>query len=183
MLLDALKGFLASFPILCITLLIPSMSNNTIIYDFFFNGKPHLNIYPLIGGFMASIGHSFPLYYKFKGGKNVMVVAGMIIGTSPQLFLLALLIFLIVLFVTRRVAPASISAAGTVIIGGLIPVFLAGFNVDPAYKYMGIYFNENSYFLFDWIAYIFYMFSAGLVIFRHKKNIEKIINHEDKPDF
>lgn len=179
---DAVKGFVATFPILCIVLLIPNINNGEIFYPFYISNYNHLNIYALIGGFFACLGHSFPIFYKFKGGKNVMVFAGVLIATSPQLFLLAILMFLIVLLIVREVAPASLSSAITIILGSLIPVILYAYNVNGV-QYLGIYFNESAFFVFDWVAYIFYLASSLLVIFRHKKNIKLIVTHQDKHDF
>lgn len=182
MLLDMLKGFLATFTVLCLVLFVPSLKDGSILYDFKFQDQAQWNIYPMVAGLFASIGHAFPLYYHFKGGKNVMVVSGAIIATSPQLFLLGFVVFAIVLLSTKKVAPASLSSAIAIILLGLIPVFLTGFRV-PGYQYMGMYFNPDSFFLFDWISYLFYLFSACLVIVRHKSNIEKIMKHQDKRDF
>lgn len=182
MLADAVKGFVATFPILCIVLLIPNINNGEIFYPFFVSNYNHLNFYALTAGLFACLGHSYPIFYKFKGGKNVMVFAGVIIATSPQLFLLALLMFLIILFISREVAPASLTAALTIILGSLIPVILYSLNINGC-QFLGIYFNENSFFVFDWLAYLFYLASSFLVIFRHKKNINLIVHHEDKHDF
>lgn len=62
----------------------------------------------IAGGVSAVIGHMFPLYANFKGGKGVITAAGMLFGIEPVSIGIALGIFLIVLFVSRYVSLASI---------------------------------------------------------------------------
>ncbi|MEO7384049.1 MAG: glycerol-3-phosphate acyltransferase, partial [Novosphingobium sp.] len=54
-----------------------------------------------LGGFAAVIGHCFPVWLKFKGGKGVATAAGVILALSPITLLAALLVFLAAVTATR----------------------------------------------------------------------------------
>ncbi len=64
----------------------------------------------LIAGAAAVGGHMYPLYAKFKGGKGVITAAGMLYGIEPISITLAITVFAIVLFSSRYVSLASITA-------------------------------------------------------------------------
>ena len=64
-----------------------------------------------IAAICAILGHLFPLYFKFKGGKGVSVAAGAIIALEPLVVLTLALLFAIVVFCTRIVSLASILCA------------------------------------------------------------------------
>ncbi|WP_409293686.1 glycerol-3-phosphate 1-O-acyltransferase PlsY [Peribacillus sp. SCS-26] len=80
---------------------------------------PHLlgvDIHPLIAGVFAVIGHMYPLFAGFKGGKAVATSGGLILGYVPIMFVLVLAIFLICLYITKYVSLSSILTA----VGALI---------------------------------------------------------------
>lgn len=65
---------------------------------------------PLIFGLMAILGHTFSIFDKFKGGKAVAVSAGMLLAYQPILFIIALSMWLLLIFVSSTVSFASIVA-------------------------------------------------------------------------
>ena len=64
-----------------------------------------------IAGFSAIIGHIFPVYYGFKGGKGVLVASSILIVIDPITFAIVIPFFIIVVLLTRYVSVGSISAA------------------------------------------------------------------------
>lgn len=62
----------------------------------------------LIAGAAAVLGHMYPLYARFKGGKGVITAAGMLYGIEPISITLAILVFLAVMFISRYVSLGSI---------------------------------------------------------------------------
>ncbi len=66
---------------------------------------------PYIAGLFAMLGHIFPVYYKFKGGKGVLVAATMVLTTTPVLFPVLFLFFVLVLLVSHYVSLSSVTAA------------------------------------------------------------------------
>lgn len=177
MLLDLLKGFLSAFVPLVLALFVPQVKESLSA-----TMGDHLTLVACIGGISAGIGHSFPLYYHFRGGKNVMVACGFILAISPALMVFGLLCFLLVLLIARRVAAGSVSAAASVIVGGAVICTLTGFGVT-GYQYLGMYMGASSYFYFDWVAYIFVLLSCVLVVIRHISNIVQMERGESKRDF
>lgn len=93
-LLDALKGFIPAF-----------------VFPMIGNVEP---VYGVLFGLAAIVGHSFPIYLKFKGGKGVATSAGMLLGVAPLAVGIAFVIWVISLLISRYVSLASILAAITV---------------------------------------------------------------------
>ncbi len=115
-------------------------------------------IFGLEGAFIAGIfcivGHAYPLYFKFKGGKGVVCIAAMGLFTTPLVLLIMLAIFAIILFGFKMVSFASIM---TMII----------------YPYVLFQFEGYG----PWILYA--SIAALFVVFLHRKNIVRIFNHTE----
>ncbi len=99
----------------------------------------------------AFVGHCFPVYLRFKGGKGVATALGIFLVLSPASVLLAFLVFAGTLWAWRYVSLSSISAA--VVIPFLILLF------------------ERSWPLFG-VA----LFISAMVTLRHRSNIERLLN-------
>jgi len=107
----------------------------------------------MIGLGMASvIGHIFPLWAGFKGGKGVATLFGMALAIQPSVALTTVGVFLLVLYFTRFVSLSSILA-------GVAFMFLILF-----------VFNEK-----ETLYQIFACIVAVLVVFTHKKNILRLL--------
>jgi glycerol-3-phosphate acyltransferase PlsY len=104
-------------------------------------------------GLSAVLGHIFPIWAEFRGGKGVATLFGLIIAVSPWTALSCAGVFLLVLFLTRFVSLSSILASLA------FPVFiLVVFNVDnDAYR-------------------VFAIAVALLVIMTHQKNIGRLLS-------
>ena len=107
----------------------------------------------LITGLFVIIGHLYPLYFNFKGGKGVASSAGVIFTQDIRLFVFVISVFLIVLFIKRIVAVASVSAAISYPISTLI-------------------------FFKDYLSVVFSLMIAGLVIYSHKSNTKKLMKKQ-----
>ncbi|HDJ6754308.1 glycerol-3-phosphate 1-O-acyltransferase PlsY, partial [Staphylococcus aureus] len=105
--LDIFKGFITVF----FPLWLPVHADGP-ISTFFTNG--------LIVGLFAILGHVYPVYLKFQGGKAVATSAGVVLGVNPILLLILAIIFFIVLKIFKYVSLASIVAAICCVIGSLI---------------------------------------------------------------
>jgi glycerol-3-phosphate acyltransferase PlsY len=64
-----------------------------------------------IAGLFVVLGHCFPIYYKFKGGKGVLAMFVMMLACDPPVFLMMILVFAIVVVGTRFVSMSSVMAA------------------------------------------------------------------------
>lgn len=107
---------------------------------------------PLIFGVIAVVGHMFPLFAKFKGGKAVATSGGVILGYHWPIFVVVLLTFFIVLKLSKMVSFSSMSVAVVAFIYSLI------------------------YYIITKDVYLFIIVSvmAGFIFYRHRANIERI---------
>ncbi len=111
-----------------------------------------------IAGLMAVMGHIFPVYYGFKGGKGVLATASMALVLTPLPFLILLLIFVAIVAVSRYVS------LGSVIGAVLYPIILHGF--------FAVLF-ESSMPVFAALSTITI---AILVVWCHRGNLQRIGN-------
>lgn len=109
-----------------------------------------IGIDPLIIGIFAVVGHMFPLFAKFKGGKAVATSGGVILAVSPILFFAALGTFFILLKLTKFVSLSSM-------VTSIIAVCLS------------IYMQHTGLIIITSIMALF-------VIYRHRANIKRIMN-------
>lgn len=122
-LIDFSKGFVAAYFVYKLAFIIgsgPVTIPNWGTYAFL----------KIISGVSAVIGHMFPLYASFKGGKGVITAAGMLYGIEPISISLSLAIFLILLFSTRYVSLASIAASFLYPVFLLILRYVFGLDID-----------------------------------------------------
>ncbi len=74
------------------------------------------HLHPLVYGVAAIVGHMFPIFAKFRGGKGVACSAGVLLAYAPIVFLVALFAFLVVVLITHYVSLGSIMAVQTAFI-------------------------------------------------------------------
>ncbi|HAQ4684086.1 TPA: glycerol-3-phosphate 1-O-acyltransferase PlsY [Enterococcus faecium] len=124
----------------------------------------HLSgINPLWFGVCAILGHTFPIFAGFKGGKAVATSAGMLLGFNPVFFVYSCIIFIVSLFCTSMVSLSSmISAAlitfSTIVLPYVAPVILAKPN---------------------WLLTIIAFLVSSFIFYRHKDNIKRIRYHTE----
>ncbi|EME2727188.1 glycerol-3-phosphate 1-O-acyltransferase PlsY [Staphylococcus aureus] len=138
--LDIFKGFITVF----FPLWLPVHADGS-ISTFFTNG--------LIVGLFAILGHVYPVYLKFQGGKAVATSAGVVLGVNPILLLILAIIFFIVLKIFKYVSLASIVAAICCVIGSLI--------------------------IQDYILLVVSFLVSIILIIRHRSNIARIFRGEE----
>lgn len=126
----------------------------TLAQSVFYTAYPNGVDLGAVAAFFAVIGHLFPLYFKFKGGKGVAVAAGTILVTNPTIFMVLVLIFLVVVGGTRIVSLASIVGAISYPILTLLYYLI----------------NEQSVI----VNTLFAVCMAALVIFMHRANIQRL---------
>ena len=107
-------------------------------------------ISPLIIALFAVVGHTYPLFANFKGGKAVATFAGVILAYQPVLFLIGLGIFILTLAISKMV---SFTSMLTISIGVLL----------------SLYFQDMVLTTIALLADIF-------IIYRHRTNIQRILN-------
>ncbi|MBM7691378.1 glycerol-3-phosphate acyltransferase PlsY [Peribacillus deserti] len=79
-----------------------------------------VEIHPLLAGVFAVLGHMYPIFAGFKGGKAVATSGGLILGYVPLMFIMVLAIFFICLYITKYVSLSSILTAVSALIYTII---------------------------------------------------------------
>ncbi len=115
-----------------------------------------------MAGFMAVVGHVFPVYYGFRGGKGVLSAISAIFTLDWRTGCVLLAVFIIIVAITRYVSLGSCIASSLYGFGTLAFVYFM--DGDPA----GI--------ICTFIAF----FTAALVIFMHRGNIKRLAAHTEK---
>ncbi|HPI25640.1 MAG TPA: glycerol-3-phosphate 1-O-acyltransferase PlsY [Candidatus Cloacimonadota bacterium] len=109
----------------------------------------------VICGLLAILGHVFPIWLKFKGGKGVATAAGVFIALTPISLLIALLVFIVVVAITRYVSLGSIMAALSLLAVNVISIF------RQPHK--------------DYALLILVVLIVAMIIYKHKENIARLI--------
>ena len=111
-----------------------------------------------LAGIFVILGHTFPVFFKFKGGKGIATALGVLLMTNWQIGLICLVFALILMALTRMVSVGSIAAA---ILFPVLVMFIGENYIVPA--------NNWSYLVYSIII-------ALLVIFNHRENIKRIFS-------
>jgi glycerol-3-phosphate acyltransferase PlsY len=120
------------------------------------HGSPQLINLQILAGVIAIVGHIFPVFAGFRGGKGVATVFGVLLALQYLLTVSCLAVFLVVLLLTGIVSVSSMSA------GIAFPLFL--------------------FFLYDTPSTVFKIFSilvAVALLITHRKNIVRLLKGEE----
>lgn len=104
-----------------------------------------------IASALAIIGHCYPVYLRFKGGKGVATALGIFLVLSPQAVLGALIVFVLTVAITRFISLGSVFAAMSA------PLLILMLDHPPA-------------------IFLATLFIATLVIWRHRANIRRLLD-------
>ena len=110
-----------------------------------------------IAGILVVIGHTFPVFFNFKGGKGVATSLGVLLMTNWKIGLICLVFALVLMVLTRMVSMGSVGAAV------LFPVL--------------VLFIHTNYTISDGSSYFVYSIILALIVaFNHRSNIQRILN-------
>ena len=139
--IDMLKGFACA----------------TYVADLFMYISPvaRPQLYSVFFGLAAILGHNWPLFLRFKGGKGVATSAGVVIGLIPKIFLLGFLVWCIIFSATGFISLASIVASVS------IPLFT-------------LVFGEPTEIV------IFSSILCLVIVYKHRPNIKRLQKGEEK---
>ncbi len=139
--LDALKGLLAVLVAWILTTRSPQIL--------------HPEIVEIFGGLACILGHTFPVWLRFRGGKGVATSAGVLLGLMPIAMISVLAVWLLLFYATRYVSVASIFAAA------FLPLFVA------------LYLHFRA--LRGFALLPFSILIAAVVIWRHRSNMHSLL--------
>ena len=114
-----------------------------------------------LAGIFVIIGHTFPIFFGFKGGKGIATSLGVLLMINWQIGLICLVFALILMAITRMVSVGSIAAA---ILFPVLVVFIGQNYIVPVNK---------------WSYLIFSILIAILVLFNHRENLKRIFTGKE----
>ncbi len=155
--LDALKGFLIVF-----------------LFRFKIFPSQWCLLSPIVYGISSTVGHVFPIFLRFKGGKAVATGAGVALGYSPNICLVGLIIFAIIHFTTKYVSLGSLCAAISILLTSVIVSLVTG-EIDECLFSEPI---SNQWPLNLWFI-IGVTIIVIIIIIKHKTNIERLKNNNE----
>ena len=145
---DCLKGVLAILVAFVVGKIVKNLDESLLIQ---------------LAGVFVILGHTFPVFFKFKGGKGVATSLGVLLMTNWQIGLICLVFALVLMALTRFVSLGSIGAAI------LFPVLTVFIHTN--------YLVNGNYIIFAIIL-------AVLVVFNHRTNVQRILaGKENKLSF
>lgn len=124
-------------------------------------------VIPQLAVLFVIIGHIFPIFYDFKGGKGAATLLGMIAAISLLLALIGAILFFAVIFLTRYVSVGSITVPYFLVLFSLINPYLNGW-YDSAIHY-GPY----------WVSTIILLIGSFIVTLTHLPNLQRLMMHKE----
>ncbi len=123
-------------------------------------GVERIELVGILAAITCILGHTFPIWLRFKGGKGVATSAGALLGLMPVAIVAIFFVWLIIFQLTRYVSLASIGAAVALpmVVGILI---LRKSVTDAALLYFSV-------------------LIAGVVIWRHRSNLKRLLNGTER---
>ncbi len=117
---------------------------------------------PLLIGLFAILGHTFPIFAGFKGGKAVATSAGVLLGFAPLFLLYLGIVFTISLYLFSMISLSSVISATMAVLSALI---------FPAFGFL----LPN----YDWLFTALIIIMASIIIIRHRDNMKRIKAHQE----
>ncbi|HKP93961.1 MAG TPA: glycerol-3-phosphate 1-O-acyltransferase PlsY, partial [Chthoniobacterales bacterium] len=127
-----------------------------ILVRFWPGAKPYAEYIAILTAIMCVLGHNFPVWLRFKGGKGVATSGGAVFGLVPLALPFVLLVWVVVFYTTRYVSLASV--VGAISLPIVVGLF-ARWNFVDTYAF--IYFS---------------LLIALLVVWRHRSNFSRLLN-------
>ncbi len=109
-----------------------------------------------LAALLVILGHTFPIFFKFKGGKGIATSLGVLLVINWQIGLICLVFALVLIALTRMVSVGSIAAA---ILFPVLTLFL-----------------NNEHFICEGKYFIFSVLLGILICFNHRENIKRLMN-------
>ncbi len=133
-----------------------------VFFGFWYMGGVSTHYMGYVAGLFAVLGHVFPIYYKFKGGKGVLVTSAMALILSPVPFLILFLIFVLIVWLSKYISLGSVTGAM------LYPVLL--------HSYFRLVLSNTPNGLVTLSAIILAIF----IVWCHRGNLQRISNRTER---
>jgi len=119
-------------------------------------GVKNVDVLVQISGILVIIGHTFPVFFKFKGGKGIATSLGVLLMTNWQIGIICLVFALVLIILTKMVSVGSLASAI------LFPVLTL--------------FIDNTHFIVQGNYFIYSSIIAVIIVFNHRTNIRRLLS-------
>lgn len=119
--------------------------------------KEYIQVIKCTAGIFCMLGHIYPVFFGFKGGKGVTVAAAIVLLLDPRCFIIAISLFVIITFISRIVSLGSIIAASSV-------------------PFLTLFFQLHDHEEYAVLNTILVAAIAAIVVFKHRANIVRLLN-------
>ena len=133
-----------------------------LLFGFGYKNGISLSGYCYLAGLCAVLGHVFPIFYGFKGGKGVLVTATMALILTPACFAILFTLFVIILVISRYVS------LGSIVVASLYPVTVCLYIVFVCAASLPV------------LTVISTVFLGGFIVWCHRSNIGRLLRGNEK---
>lgn len=141
-----------------------------LLFPYLYERFEHLWLLPIYGAFFCGLscmlGHIFPAFFGFRGGKGVATAVGVWLILDWRVLLIALALFLAVFLITKIVSAGSLLAAASLPVSTFFLYPLGGLTGQQASR---------------WTVTLLALLFALLIIVKHRANIVRLCKGEEKP--
>lgn len=131
-----------------------------LIVKLIYQGSDNVSLFAMYAALGAVLGHNYPCYLQFKGGKGIATTAGLILATMPLLALVLIVVFTTIVLITKYVSLGSLVVSVLFFVGAIL------YGQSGAFGLQGTALYE---------LYVVAGILTALAIIRHRANIHRLI--------
>lgn len=142
-----------------------------VLFVYLLFGKTYADIFPLLkvyAGAGVILGHNYPFYLKFKGGKGIAATAGLIISMGPIFFATEFVMFFGTFFLTHYVSLGSLLVYALLVIQTVIMGQLGCFGMDVPHLCE---------------MYVIIVLLAAMAYWKHRENIKRLVSGTERKTY